>query len=158
MGIKEDYAYPGNYTQERYYTYAYDENGNAGEPSGDTEYSFDLNGEGVQDTIAFYGYQYSEEGSEISLYINGEQWGDVVAAQLDFTEGYHENTYVLYDLNPDDAFVEIGVLYTRLTAADEDSEPRTYFFRYTTDDELIYLGRIEEYASGPEAEFESFTK
>lgn len=146
MGLKETYDYQGNYTQERYYTYAYDENGNM-EASGDTEYSFDLNGDGVPEDIAFYGYLYSEEGSAMSLYINGRQWGDVIDAQLDLAEGYLESTYVLYDLNPDDQFIEIGVLYTLTDSAEDGAEPHTYFFRYTTEDELIYLDNVKEAAS-----------
>lgn len=157
LGLREPYDYSGNYTQERYYTYAYDENGNPGESSGDTEYTFDLNGDGSDETIAFYGYLYSQEGSAMSLYINGEQWGETIAEQIDPSAGYLDSTYVLYDLDPSDAFTEIGVLFS-VTGSTDKPTPYTYFFRYTTDSELIYLGRIEGYASGPEADFESFTE
>ncbi len=156
MGLKEEYNYQGNYTQERCYTYAYDENGNPGEASGDTEYTFDLNGDGSDEAIAFYGYLYSQEGSAMSLYINGKQWGETIAEQIDPAAGYLDSTYVLYDLDPSDDFIEIGVLFSVTGSADKPT-PYTYFFRYTTDSELIYLGRIEGYASGPEADYENFT-
>lgn len=157
MGLKEAYDYLGNYTQERYYTYAYDENGNPGEASGDTEYTFDLNGDGTDETIAFYGFLSSEDGSSMSLYINGKQLGETIAEQIDPSTGYLDRTYVLYDLDPADDFIEIGVLFSVIDSSDKPA-PYTYFFRYTTDNELIYLGKIEGYASGPEADFDSLEK
>lgn len=157
MGLQEAYDYFGNYTQERYYTYAYDANGNPAEASGDTEYTFDLNGDGTDENIAFYGLLYSENGSAISLYINGEQLGETIAEQTDQSTGYPDSTYVLYDLDPADDFIEIGVLFSVIDSADKPV-PYTYFFRYTTDNELIYLGKINGYASGPEADFDSFGK
>lgn len=157
MGLRETYDYFGNYTQERFYTYAYDENGSPSEASGDTEYTFDLNGDGTDENIAFYGLLYSEDGSAISLYINGEQLGETIAEQADPSTGYLDSTYVLYDLDPADDFIEIGVLFSVIDSVDKRI-PYTYFFRYTTDNELIYLGKINGYASGPEADFESFGK
>lgn len=157
MGLREAYDYFGNYTQERYYTYAYDEDGNPSEVSGDTEYTFDLNGDGADETIAFYGFLYSEDGSTMSLYINGEQLGETITEQIDPSTGYLDSTYVLYDLDPADDFIEIGVLFSVIDSVDKPV-PYTYFFRYTTDNELIYLGSIEGYASGPEVDFESFVK
>lgn len=157
MGLKEAYHYNGNYTQERYYTYAYDENGNSIEASSDTEYTFDLNGDGVDETIAFYGNLYSEDGSTISLYINGEQFGDAITEQIDPTMGYLDNTYVLYDLDPADNFIEIGVLFSVIEASGEQ-KPYTYFFRYITENQLIYMDWIDGYASGPEADFKSLIR
>lgn len=157
MGLKEDYHYKGNYTQERYYTYAYNEDGSMSEAAGDTEYTFDLNGDGTDETIAFYGYLYLDDGSAMSLYINGEQLGETVAGQLDPSNGYLDSTYVLYDLDPSDDFIEIGVLFS-VTGSETESVPYTYFYRYTSDGQLIYLGKISGYASGPEADFDSFGK
>lgn len=92
----------------------------------------------------------------MSLYINGKQWGETIAEQIDPAAGYLDSTYVLYDLDPSDDFIEIGVLFS-VTGSTDKPTPYTYFFRYTTDSELIYLGRIEGYASGPEADYENFT-
>lgn len=160
MGLKDDAAYSGNYTSMRHYAYAYDmETGNL-TADGTPEYSIDLNGDGTQEGIAFYGSVYSEEEgrSHISLYINGTQMGSVIEEKLDLSAGYLNAYYVLYDLEPDDSYLEIGIPYTVIEETAEAYPEYTYFYRYTDQGELIFQGQMDGNAAYPDADFGSFRK
>jgi hypothetical protein len=154
IGLSADYSYPGNYVQEQSYTSAYDMEGNDITDSAEPEYAFDLNGDGKEEEISFYGSIYGEDGSTMSLLIDGTQFGDVISEQVDLQNGYPDNAYVLYDLNPEDSYVELGVLYFSTT--ETDLVYQTYFFRYTEFGELTYLGMIDGYAGQPDADFDTF--
>jgi hypothetical protein len=154
IGLSADYSYPGNYVQERSYTAAYDLEGNDITASAEPEYSFDLNGDGTAEDITFYGSVYNEGASSVSLIIDSVQLGDVIDEHIDLSSGYLSGGYVLFDLNPEDAYVEIGVLFC---STDETGLVyQTYFFRYTESDELVYLGMIDGYAGEPDADFDTF--
>lgn len=160
MGLRDDATYSGNYMSMRRYAYAYDMETGDLTADGTPEYSIDLNGDGTQEGIAFYGSVYSEEEdrSHISLYINGTQMGSVLEEKLDLSAGYLNSYYVLYDLDPEDSYIEIGIPYTVIEETVETYPEYTYFYRYTDHGELIFLGQIDGDAVYPDADFGSFRK
>lgn len=160
IGLRDDNSYADNYTSLRRYAYAYDMETGDLTADGTPEYSIDLNGDGTQEGIAFYGIVYSveEDRSHISLYINGTQMGSVLEEKLDLSAGYLDFYYVLYDLDPEDTYIEIGIPYTVIEETAETYPEYTYFYRYTDQGELICLGQIDGNAAYPDADFESFRK
>lgn len=160
MGLRDDNSYAGNYTSMRRYAYAYDMETGDLTADGTPEYSIDLNVDGTQEGIAFYGSVYSEEEdrSHISLYINGTQMGSVIEEKLDLSAGYLNSYYVLYDLDPEDSYIEIGIPYTVIEDTAETYPEYTYFYRYTDQGELICLGQMDGNAAYPDADFGNFRK
>lgn len=157
IGLKDTYRYTGNFMEERYYTSQYDSDTMeniliAGEP----EYYFDLNGDGTEEGIAFYGFVYDaeNEGGKISLFIDGTDWGDVVYTQIDAASGYIDETYLLYDEDPSDDLTEIAVLSTEFYDDGSDSgitgrHYYTYLFQYTPEKELKFTKRLDGYITNP---------
>lgn len=158
LGLKEEYRYNGNFMEERYYTSQYSADSTEPLIDGTPEYSFDLNGDGTEEGIAFYGQVYATEtgAGEYSLYIDGTDWGNVVLEALGDapSNGYPENTYALYDSDPSDNLTEIAVLFTEFGEYDEESGlsetyPYTHLFRYTAENELQFIERLDGYITNP---------
>ena len=156
IGLKDAYRYTGNFMEERYYTSQYDANMENIPIDGEPEYYFDLNGDGTEDGIAFYGYVYDAESEDgkISLYIDGKDWGDVVRAQINPNGGYLDETYLLYDEDPSDDLTEIAVLFTEFYDDGSDSgitgrHHYTYLFQYTPEKELQFTKRLDGYITNP---------
>lgn len=152
MGLKDEYAYHGNYSLSRYYMASYDPETGEQTTDGTPEYYFDLNGDGTEEGIAFYGSVYvpaenpDQDGlghSQLLLYIDGKEAFASMNGQLDLSGGFTDSRYLLYDLNPDDSYVEIGVPFTTPDESMTDYPTDTYFFRYTENGELIYIGMID---------------
>lgn len=151
IGLKEDYRYNGNFTEERYYINRYDPE--TMEPVVDStpDYSFDLNGDGVNEQLAFHGndsYQYV-------YYIDGKDWGKVIEEQIDGSNSYLDTSYALYDIDPSDGLTEIAVLYTEFQdgGADEGStgsKEYSCLFRYTADKELQFLEKRDGFVTRPD--------
>ncbi|MCM1266938.1 MAG: DUF3298 and DUF4163 domain-containing protein [Bacteroidales bacterium] len=158
IGLKGDYRYTGPFMMERYYTSQYDADMEF-KVDGKPEYSFDLNGDGTEEGIAFYNFVYSGEGEgkcKYSLYIDGNDWNDVLISQLDLSHGYNETAYVLYDQDPNDGLTEIAVLFTEFVYEDgadgstlQSRNHYTYLFQYTPEKELLFKERLEGYITDP---------
>lgn len=157
LRLKEDYRYHGNFMEERYYTSQYDSDTMETLIDGTPEYYFDLNGDGAEEGIAFYGQTYASgnESAQDALYIDGKDWGSVVAEALGDapSRGFQENYYALYDRNPADGLTEIAVLFTEFrdeNGNDYDAHrPYTYLFQYTADQELVFTERLDGYITNP---------
>lgn len=157
IGLKDAYRYTGNFMEERYYTSHYNTDTMENIPlDGEPEYFFDLNGDGTEEGIAFYGFVYDaeNEGGKISLYIDGTDWGDMIRAQINTDTGYLDETYLLYDENPSDNLSEIAVLFTEFYDDGSDSgitgrHHYTYLFRYTPEKELQFTKRLDGYITNP---------
>lgn len=157
LGLKENYRYDGNFMEERYYTSHYDTNTLETVIDGTPEYSFDLNGDGTEEGIAFYGQIYSteSESEKYGLYIDGTNWGDVINKAIGdaATDGYLEPTYALYDTNPADNLTEIAMLFTAfdhdMSEAATGQSKYTYLFRYTPEKELQFMERLDGYITEP---------
>lgn len=156
IGLKDAYRYTGNFMEERYYTSQYDANMENIPIDGEPEYYFDLNGDGTEEGIAFYGYVYDAESEDgkISLYIDGTDWGDVVHSQIDTANGYLDETYLLYDEDPSDDLTELAVLFTEFYDDGSDSgitgrHYYTYLFQYTPEKELQFTKRLDGYITNP---------
>ena len=156
IGLKDAYRYTGNFMDERYYTSQYDANMENIPIEGEPEYYFDLNGDGTEEGIAFYGFVYDAESEDgkISLYIDGKDWGDVIRDQINPNGGYLEETYLLYDEGPSDDLTEIAVLFTEFYDDGSDSgitgrHYYTYLFQYTPEKELKFTKRLDGYITNP---------
>ena len=156
IGLKDAYRYTGNFMEERYYTSQYDANMENIPTEGEPEYYFDLNGDGTEEGIAFYGFVYDTESEDgkISLYIDGTDWGNVVRDQINPNGGYLEETYLLYDEAPSDDLTEIAVLFTEFYDDGSDSgitgrNHYTYLFQYTPEKELKFTKRLDGYITNP---------
>lgn len=157
IGLKDTYRYTGNFMEERYYTSHYDTDTMENIPlDGEPEYFFDLDGDGTEEGIAFYGFVYDaeNEGGKISLFIDGTDWGDMVRAQINTDAGYLEETYLLYDEDPSDNLTEIAVLSTEFYDDGSDSgitgrHYYTYLFQYTPEKELQFTKRLDGYLTNP---------
>lgn len=157
IGLKDAYRYTGNFMEERYYTSQYDTDTMENIPmNGEPEYYFDLNGDGTEEGIAFYGFVYDaeNEGGKISLFIDGNDWGNVIRAQINTDAGYLEQTYLLYDEDPSDDLTEIAVLSTEFYDDGSDSgitgrHYYTYLFQYTPEKELKFTKRLDGYITNP---------
>ncbi|MBD5518885.1 MAG: DUF3298 and DUF4163 domain-containing protein [Lachnospiraceae bacterium] len=156
IGLKDAYRYTGNFMEERYYTSQYDANMENIPTEGEPEYYFDLNGDGTEEGIAFYGFVYDTESEDgkISLSIDGTDWGNVVRDQINPNGGYLEETYLLYDEDPSDNLTEIAVLFTEFYDDGSDSgitgrNHYTYLFQYTPEKELKFTKRLDGYITNP---------
>jgi len=117
FGMKKDYQYTGRYEAQAV----------ANQPL-----EHDLNGDGIIDTVT---YTLSNTDGSAKLQINGKNLSAEVK-KICNTKNYMPNYYYLYDLNPADKSVEIGLVSYENSNIDE----RTYFFQYETDKTLKYLG------------------
>lgn len=156
LGLKEDYRYNGNFMEERYYTSQYDTDTMEPLIDGKPEYSFDLNGDGTAEGIAFYGLVSSAENDseKYGLYIDGKNWGSVIYEQIGpiAANSYLHSSYALYDSDPSDSLTDIAVMLTEFgeeNQAAESSTPCTYLFRYTAENELQFRERLDGLITNP---------
>ncbi len=158
LGLKEEYRYNGNFMEERYYTSQYDTDTMEPLIDGTPEYSFDLNGDGTEEGIAFYGQIYSpeNESEKYGLYIDGKNWGDVVYEEIGpaASNGYFHSSYALYDSDPTDGLTEIAVMFAEFDGSLSEEGPTershyTYLFRYTKENELQFHERLDGYITNP---------
>ncbi len=154
MGLKEDYAYPGTLMIRQPYQSAYDNETGEISLTEEGEYSYDLNGDGTADNIAFYDMVYDSDTAESSLhlFINGVDLQDVLKEHIDLSKGYLSGTdYLLYDMDSSDSYVEIAVPFSIV-----DGDKVSYFFRYTRQGTLEYLGQVTGDVSRPGVDFTTF--
>ena len=109
-------------------------------------YSVDLNGDGDEETVAYYCFisddtdTYIEKG--VHLIIDGfdlGQDGDDDTKEL--LADYMYSDLVLYDLDINDDYVEVVLLTGWLVG--RENTYYSNFFRYTKDGSLVYLGRVK---------------
>lgn len=149
LGLKEDYRYDGNFVDERNYIYKYDPETFEPVVDGTPDCYFDLDGDGTEEGLAFYGQVVDPEtgDSRKAFYIDGKDYGDVIDDELQNIEdnGYLADTYALYHADaPDGGVPAIAVLFTEFgdgTAPDgsQISHPRSFIFGYTKEQGLYYM-------------------
>lgn len=159
LGLKEDFRYSGNFVDERYYIYKYDPETFAPIVDGTPDCYFDLDGDGTEEGLAFYGQVVDPAtgDSRYAYYIDGKDYGDVIADSLPNTagNGYLENTYALYHADaPDGGVPAIAVLFTEYGEGEgEDGNPiqypRSYVFGYTKEKGLYYMYWDEGFVTLP---------
>lgn len=153
LGLKEDYRYNGNFVDERYYIYKSDPETFEPIVDGTPDCYFDLDGDGTEEGLAFYGQIVDPETGESSyaFYIDGKDYGDVINDELENINdnGYMENTYALYHADaPDGGVPTIAVLFTELGEG-EDRYPRSFIFGYTKEKGLYYMYWEEGFVTMP---------
>ena len=153
LGLKEDYRYNGNFVDERYYIYKSDPETFEPIVDGTPDCYFDLDGDGTEEGLAFYGQIVDPETGESSyaFYIDGKDYGDVIDDELQNikSNGYMENTYALYHADaPDGGVPAIAVLFTELGEG-EDRYPRSFIFGYTKEKGLYYMYWEEGFVTMP---------
>lgn len=159
LGLKEDYRYNGNFVDERYYIHKYDPE--TFEPIIDEtpDCYFDLDGDGTEEGLAFYGYVVDPDTAEnrYAFYIDGKDYGEVIKYELQniAANGYLESTYALYHADaPDGGVPAIAVLFTDFEDGENSdgsriSHPRSYVFGYTKEKGLYYMYWDEGYVTLP---------
>lgn len=159
LGLKEDYRYNGNFVEERYYIYKY--NPETFEPMIDEtpDCYFDLDGDGTEEGLAFYGYFVDPATAEdrYAFYIDGKDYGEVIKDELQniAANGYMETTYALYHADaPDGGVPAIAVLFTDFEDGENSdgsriSHPCSYVFGYTKEKGLYYMYWEEGYVTLP---------
>lgn len=159
IGMKEEYRYNGNFVTERYYITKYDPETREPVVDSTPDYSFDLNGDGVDEQLAFYGLIFNTDdgSSKYTYYIDGTDWGEVIGEQFGDNKDniYLDTSYALYDSDPSDGLTEIAVLYTEFYddgSGDGLTGRKEYscLFRYTTDKELQFLEKREGFVTKPD--------
>lgn len=153
LGLKEDYRYNGNFVDERYYIYKYDPETFEPIVDGTPDCYFDLDGDGTEEGLAFYGQVVDPETGESSyaFYIDGKDYGDVINDELQNIKdnGYMESTYALYHADaPDGGVPAIAVLFTEFGEG-EDRYPRSFIFGYTKEKGLYYMYWDEGFVTLP---------
>lgn len=153
LGLKEDYRYNGNFVDERYYIYKSDPETFEPIVDGTPDCYFDLDGDGTEEGLAFYGQVVDPETGESSyaFYIDGKDYGDVINDELQNIEdnGYMESTYALYHADaPDGGVPAIAVLFTEFGEG-EDRYPRSFIFGYTKEKGLYYMYWDEGFVTLP---------
>ena len=159
LGLKEDYRYNGNFVDERYYIYKSDPETFEPIVDGTPDCYFDLDGDGTEEGLAFYGQVVDPETGESSyaFYIDGKDYGDVIDDELQNINdnGYMENTYALYHADaPDGGVPAIAVLFTEFgEGTDSDgnpvSQPLSFIFGYTKEMGLYYMYWDEGFVTLP---------
>lgn len=159
LGLREDYRYNGNFVDERYYIYKSDPETFEPIVDGTPDCYFDLDGDGTEEGLAFYGQIVDPETGESSyaFYIDGKDYGDVINDELENINdnGYMENTYALYHADaPDGGVPAIAVLFTEFgEGTDSDgnpvSQPLSFIFGYTKEMGLYYMYWDEGFVTLP---------
>lgn len=159
LGLKEDYRYNGNFVEEHYFIYKYDSK--TFEPIIDEIPGcyFDLDGDGTEEGLAFYGYYVDPVTAEgrYAFYIDGKDYGEVIKDELQniADNGYMETTYALYHADaPNGGVPAIAVLFTEFGDGENSdggrvSYPRSYIFGYTKEKGLYYMYWDEGYVTLP---------
>lgn len=159
LGLKEDYRYNGNFVNERYYIETYNPETGEQVVEETPDYYFDLDGDGTEEGLAFYGQVVDPETGESKyvFYIDGVDYGDVINEELQNIKesGYMENTYALCHADaPDGGVPAIAVLFTEYgEGTDSDgnppSHPRSFIFGYTKEKGLYYMYWNEGFVTLP---------
>ncbi len=159
LGLKEDYRYDGSFVDERNYIYKYDPETFEPVVDGAPDCYFDLDGDGTEEGLAFYG-QVVDPGtgaSSYAFYIDGKDYGDVIKDELQNIEdnGYLADTYALYHADaPDGDVPAIAVLFTEFGDGLESDgsqirHPRSFIFGYTKEQGLYYMYWDEGFVTLP---------
>lgn len=159
LGLKEDYRYNGNFVDEHYYIYKYDPETFEPVVDGTPDITFDLDGDGTEEGLAFYGQVTDPSTGEdrYAYYIDGEDYGDVVKDALDGISDnmYLETTYALYHADaPDGGVPAVAVMLTEYGEG-EDSEgnpvrsPYSFIFGYTKEKGLYYMYQEDGFVTLP---------
>ena len=159
LGLKENYRYNGNFVDERYYIYKYDPETFEPVVDGTPDCYFDLDGDGTEEGLAFYGQVVDPATGEsrYAFYIDGTDYGDVISDSLPniANNGYLESTYALYHADaPDEGVPAVAVMFTEFgeeTDSDGTSvrQPYSYIFGYTKEKGLYYMYWNEGYVTLP---------
>ena len=159
LGLKEDYRYNGNFVNERYYIETYNPETGEQVVEETPDYYFDLDGDGTEEGLAFYGQVVDPETAESRyvFYIDGVDYGDVINEELQNIKenGYMENTYALCHADaPDGGVPAIAVLFTEFEeGTDSDgnplNHPRSFIFGYTKEKGLYYMYWEEGFVTLP---------
>lgn len=134
MGIKESYARTDRFVLKM-------------QPH--NTYTADLNGDGEDDSVSSYSEDAeNEDGTYISrphLLINDTDFAtdgaEGIKEQLEHFAAWAEPA--LYDLNPDDPYIELVYVSWDSGPAESDYGYYSYFYRYTEDRTLVYLGNVK---------------
>lgn len=117
-------------------------------------YSIDLNGDGNEDSVSYYGAWIDDETDSLiyltHLTINDTDFSlngsEDVKEQLELASANIIGV-CLYDLDDNDNYVELATLLVDWGNSEEDTNPAakyySQFFRYTEDGSLIYLGEAD---------------
>ena len=159
LGLKEDYRYNGNFVEERYYIYEYDPETFEPVVDGTPDYYFDLDGDGTEEGLAFYGQVVDPATGEsrYAFYIDGKDYGDVIKDSLPAIgeNGYLESTYALYHTDAQNGDVPAFAVLLTVFGEELDSDgnpinsPCSYVFSYTKEKGLNYLYRDEGFVTLP---------
>lgn len=128
MGFRNNYTY-GDRTAMKLLT--------------DTANSFDLNGDGAEETILFSTETVAKDDDTYTTLLHltigdtdfSDQCNDIFQ---EVSTGYPVDQLSVFDLNVDDDFTELVLLSGE--NKNEDFVYNSYFFRYTKDGRLLYLG------------------
>lgn len=133
MGFKESYTYSDRFVMKM-------------QPH-DT-YTADLNGDGEDDSILSYSEDVANEDGTYDprphLIINDIDLSIDSAAETQESL-WHFAVWAeatLYDLNPDDAYIELVYVSWESGSDEETSGYYSHFYRYTEDQTLVYLGSV----------------
>lgn len=159
LGLKDDYRYNGNFVDEQYYIQRYDPETFEPIVNGDPDCYYDLDGDGTEEGLAFYGQVVDPATGEsrYAFYIDGKDYGEVINDELQNVtdNGYLEDTYALYQADaPDGGVPAIAVLFTEFGEGSDDSgnptnQPRSFIFGYTKEKGLYYMYWDEGFVTLP---------
>lgn len=159
LGLKEDYRYNGNFVDERYYIYKYDPETFEPVVDGTPDCYFDLDGDGTEEGLAFYGQVVDPATGEsrYAFYIDDKDYGDVIADTLGgiADNSYLESTYALYHADaPEGGVPAIAVLITEYGDGEDSNgnpvrRPYSYVFGYTKEKGLYYMYQDEGFVTLP---------
>lgn len=134
MGFKESYAHPDRFVLKM-------------QPRG--TYTADLNGDGEEDSVLIYSETVEKEDGTVEtipcLMINDTDFAKEGAAGIQEQLRHFPDwaDAALYDLNPEDAYIELVYVSFDSGPEEEDYGYYSYFYRYTEDQTLIYLGKVK---------------
>ena len=131
MGFNENYTYADRFTRKLL---------------SDTTNYFDLNGDGTEDSILFSTEVVAEKDDTyrtlLHLTINDTDFTTQCSETLsEHLSGYSWGELSAFDLNVDDNNTELVILSGE--SEGEDYIYYSYFFRYTRDGSLLYLGKMK---------------
>lgn len=159
LGLKEDYRYNGIFVDERYYIDTYDPQTGEQVVDGEPDCYFDLDGDGTEEGLAFYGQVVDPATGEsrYAFYVDGVDYGAVINDELQNIKdnGYLETSYALYRGDATNAGITaIAILFTE-SGEGEDANgnpiryPRSFIFTYTKEQGLDYFYWVEGYVTLP---------
>lgn len=139
MGFKESYTYSDRFVMKL---------------QDHETYAVDLNGDGTDDSITFYVEDIENADGTYDyvsrLFINDIDFVKDSEPEIQEQLASHISTWAeasLYDLIPDDNYIEL--MFVGGETEGEDYVYYSYFYRYTEDGSLAYLGRVDGAATDP---------